>query len=214
MRKARQVVPVSLRRLLDRLAEAGIFREFYLAGGTGLALLINHRRSVDLDFFSRKNRLDFEGRRRLLSQLKRLPDWKQTQAQDGTLHGEVGRVKVSFFWYDVPLVRPLIRRGALRIASPTDIGLMKVGAIIGRGSRKDFVDLFAICRRAPLKRLLSISPRKFTDARDFTLQALKALSFFEDAEREPPLPGVPWDWGRVKAFFESEARSLAQAELG
>ncbi|MBI3323474.1 MAG: hypothetical protein HYZ95_03310, partial [Candidatus Omnitrophica bacterium] len=126
---------------------------------------------------------------------------------------EAGRVKVSFFWYDVPLARPLIRRGGLRIASPTDIGLMKIGAIIGGGSRKDFVDLYAICRRIPLRRLLSRGPRKFRDSRDFTLQALKALSFFEDAEREPPLLGVPWAWSRVKAFFESEVRSLAKAEL-
>lgn len=213
MKRAQQVVPATLRRVLDRLAERDIFHDFYLAGGTGLALLINHRRSVDLDFFSRKNRLDFDGRRRLLGRLKGLPGWRQTEAKDGTLHGEVGRVKVSFFWYDVPLVRPLIRRGALRIASPTDIGLMKIGAIIGRGSRKDFVDLYAVCRRVPLRRLLARARRKFADSKEFTLQALKALCFFEDAEREPRLTGAPWDWSRVRAFFESEARSLARAEL-
>ena len=116
MRGSKEVVPASLRRLLDQLAEAGIFQEFYLAGGTGLALLINHRRSVDLDLFSRKNRLDFDARRRLLERLRRLPGWRQTETQDGTLHGQVGRVKVSFFWYDVPLVRPLVRPAGLRIA--------------------------------------------------------------------------------------------------
>lgn len=213
MTRAQQKVPASLRRLLDRQAEAGLFREFYLAGGTGLALLINHRRSVDLDFFSRRNRLEFDGRRRLLGQLKQVPGWSQVEAKDGTLHGRVGRVKVSFFWYDVPLVRPLLRRGAIRIASPTDIGLMKIGAIIGRGSRKDFVDLYAVCRRIPLKRLLSKGGRKFKDSRDFTLQALKALVFFEDAEREPSLTGAPWAWPRVRGFFESEARALARSEL-
>ena len=90
---------------------------------------------------------------------------------------------------------------------------MKIGAIIGRGSRKDFFDLYAVCRRIPLKRLLSESPRKFKDSRDFGLQALRALVFFEDAEREPPLAGLPWTWGQVKAFFESEVRSLARVDL-
>lgn len=210
---AQRAVSIVLLRLLDRLAELRLFEEFYLAGGTGLALLINHRRSVDLDFFSRKNRLGFDGRRRILEQLRHLPGWSQTEAKDGTLHGQVGRVKVSFFWYDVPLLRPLLRRGAVRIASPTDIGLMKIGAIIGRGSRKDFVDLYAICRRIPLRRLLSLGPGKFKDSCDFNLQALRALAFFDDAEQEPALPGTPWSWHEVRSFFESQVRALAAALL-
>lgn len=203
-------VPQALRTLLGKLTAAGVTEGFYLAGGTGLALLLAHRRSVDLDFFSRANRLDAAGRRALLARLRRLPGWTLLEAKDGTLHGLVGRVRLSLFWYDQPLVKPLIRRGAIRIASMQDIGLMKVGAIIGRGSRKDFVDLYAICRRVPLARLLALGPRKFTDARDFTLQALKALSFFEDAEQEPLItthPPVAWD--RIKAYFTQEARTLA-----
>lgn len=212
--KVSQVVSAVLRRLLDRLANAGIFQEFYLAGGTGLALLINHRRSVDLDFFSRKNRLDFEGRRQLLSRLRSISGWNQVEAKEGTLHGRIGRVKVSFFWYDLPLIRPMIRRGKLQIASLEDIGLMKVGAIIGRGSRKDFVDVYAVCQKIPLKALLAHAGRKFKDSRDFTLQAMKALDFFEDAEREPLLTEVAWSWPQVKVFFEVQVRLLAKRELG
>lgn len=214
MRRPSPAVPGSLLRLLERLTGLSVFQEFYLAGGTGLALLIDHRRSVDLDFFSGKNRLNFEGRQHLLEKLRRLPGWQQIEAKDGTLHGRIGRVKVSFFWYDLPLVRPLIRQGDLRIASIEDIGLMKIGAIIGRGSRKDFLDLYAICQKIPLKALLSKASRKFRDSRDFTLQAMKALSFFEDAEQEPLLTRVAWSWSQVKGFFEGQVRSLAKAELG
>ena len=207
-------VPAALRRLLEQLGEVGATREFYLAGGTGLALVLAHRRSVDLDFFSRTNRLDFVGRRALLARLRRLPRWTLVEARDGTVHGRVGPVRVSFFWYDEPLVKPLIRRGSLRIASLEDLGLMKLGAIVGRGSRKDFVDLYAICHAVPLPRLLTLSRRKFTDARDFILQTLKALSFFEDADREPPVVAAsPLAWDRVKAFFDQEARRLARRYL-
>jgi len=91
---------------------------------------------------------------------------------------------------------------------------MKVGAVIGRGSRKDFVDLHEICQRIPLSRLLALAPRKFKDSRDFTLQALKALSFFEDAEKEPPVVAVkPFDWGRSKAFFVRAVQVLAERYL-
>lgn len=214
MRRRPSPVPVALQRLLPRLAEIGVTREFYLAGGTGLALLLGHRRSVDLDFFSRTNRLAFEGRRDLLRRLRRLPDWALTEAKDGTLHGRVGMARVSFFWYPEPLVRPLIRQGPVRIASTADIGLMKIEAIIGRGSRKDFVDLFTVCQRIPLRRLLRLGSKKFRDSRDFTLQALKALCFFEDAEHDPPVvTPTPVAWDRVKAFFRSEVQALTRRYL-
>jgi len=86
-----------MKSLLAKLARAGIFKQFYLAGGTGLALLLGHRRSVDLGFFSSGNWLDFEGRRSLFSLLKPLPGWRLIEARDGTVLGQVGRVRVSFF---------------------------------------------------------------------------------------------------------------------
>lgn len=206
-----EAVPQSVRKLLDRMAQAGVFQGFYLAGGTGLALLLSHRRSVDLDFFSQKNRLQAEERRTLIAQLKTLAPWTLVEEKDGTLHGRLGRVKVSFFWYPYPHVKPLLRRGRIRIASLEDIALMKVGAVIGRGSRKDFVDLYEICRRVPLEEILRLGHRKFKDSRDFTLQALKALGFFDDAEREPPVQSVkPRPWPAVREFFDRQARTLGR----
>lgn len=214
MRRRPDPVPPVLRTRLKQLAETGLTREFYLAGGTGLSLLLGHRRSVDLEFFSRTNRLDAERRRTLLSRLRRLPGWALTDARDGTVHGRLGRVRVSFFWYDEPLVKPLVQQGAIRIASIEDIGLMKVGAIIGRGSRKDFVDLYAVCQRLPLSQLLQLGQRKFTDSRDFLLQAIKALGFFEDADREPPVVSeAPVAWDRIKAFFAAEIQALVHRHL-
>ncbi len=45
---------------LETLKEGGIFSKFYLAGGTGLALQLKHRRSIDLDFFTEEEIHDFE----------------------------------------------------------------------------------------------------------------------------------------------------------
>lgn len=210
----RAAVPPALQTLLQRLAAAGIFKDFYLAGGTGLALVLNHRRSVDLDLFSRTNRLDADGRRALEQRLHTLVGWRGLDTKDGTLHGRVGRVRVSFFWYPEPLLAPLDERDGIPIASLADIGLMKLGAIIGRGSRKDFVDLYAICQRLPLAGLLTLAPKKFRNAGDFTLQALKALSFFEDAEKDPPVvTPTPLAWPRVKAYVLREVRALARQHL-
>jgi hypothetical protein len=208
------VVPAALRRVLQRLAAAGITRDFYLAGGTGLALLVGHRRSVDCDWFSRANRLGFDERRALVATLHRVPAWTLVEAKNGTLHGRVGRVRVSFFHYPEPLVSPLVRQGPVRIASLPDIGLMKLGAIIGRGSRKDFIDLYAVCQRLPLPRLLALAPKKFKESGDFTLQALKALGCFEDADRDPPVvTPTPVAWDKVKAFFIREVQPLTRRYL-
>lgn len=214
MSRTPSTVPPKLLRVIDALVQAGIPQDFYLAGGTGLALLLGHRHSVDLDWFSRTNRLDFTGRRSLLSRFRRLARWQLIEAKDGTVHGSIGTVRVSFFWYPEPLVRPLVKRGVLRMAAVEDIGLMKIGAVIGRGSRKDFVDLYAICRQVPLSRLLAMGRKKFRHSRDFILQALKALRFFEDAEREPSLETPPaLGWPRVKAFFMREVDSLSRRYL-
>ncbi|MBI3332625.1 MAG: nucleotidyl transferase AbiEii/AbiGii toxin family protein [Candidatus Omnitrophica bacterium] len=211
---APQAVPPTVHRLLERLGEAGIFRDFYLAGGTGLALLLSHRRSVDLDLFSRGNRLKAEERRALIARLKPVSRWTLVEEKEGTLHGRLGGVKVSFFRYPQPLVRPLARRGAVRIASLEDIGLMKIGAIVGRGSKKDFVDLYEICRRIPLDELLRLGARKFPDSRDFTLQALKGLSFFREAEEEPPVISVkPASWEKVREFFSRQVSLLGRRTL-
>lgn len=209
-----EAVPRNVRKLLDKLALAGIFKDFYLAGGTGLAFLLSHRQSVDLDFFSSKNRLRAEERRLLIAQLKPAAQWVVTEEKDGTLHGRLGRVRASFFWYPYPCVKPLLRRDSLRIASMEDIALMKIGAIIGRGSRKDFVDLYEICRKIPLEEVFRLGQKKFKHSRDFTLQALKALCFFEDAEAEPPVLSVkPTSWPQVREFFARKSRILAQRYL-
>ena len=214
MNRPPEAVPRAVLKLLDHLAGVRAMRDFYLAGGTGLALLLSHRRSVDLDFFSEKNRLGGEERRALIGQLKSLRGWALLEEKDGTLHGRLGGVRVSFFWYPQRGVRPFVRRGSLRIASVEDIALMKMGAVIGRGSRKDFIDLYEICRRVPLKDLLRLGQKKFKDSRDFTLQALKALCFFEDAEREPPVRSVrPIPWVKVKEFFTRQVHTLGRRYL-
>ena len=48
------VLPPRGLEVLDLLSKALPMEEFYLAGGTGLALQLGHRESYDLDFFSRR----------------------------------------------------------------------------------------------------------------------------------------------------------------
>ena len=114
--------------------------DFYLAGGTGLALQLGHRRSVDFDFFTRHD-IDTA---KLFVNLKEIFEGghvlTKIQEERNTLSVLVdGEIKLSFFTYPYPLVEKLFKNGRLAVASIPDIGCMKLNAIISRATTKDYV---------------------------------------------------------------------------
>jgi len=200
---------------LGFLGKTGVARRFYLAGGTALALRLGHRVSRDLDLFSRTDKLALGERGRVLSELGRARRFALDEEKEGTIHGRLGGTHLSLFHYPYPLVRRSERYRGIEVVSLEDIGLMKLAAAIGRGIGRDFVDLYFLCQEVPLDRLLAMAPRKFPRTRDFVLQALKALVFFDDAEREPPPPTLrPARWHEIRGFFEAEVRRLSAREFG
>ena len=46
-----QTISPPMHQLLRLLGQASLLRDFYLAGGTALALRLGHRYSIDLNFF-------------------------------------------------------------------------------------------------------------------------------------------------------------------
>lgn len=186
-------------------------RQFYLAGGTALALYYGHRISVDLDFFSDTNALGFAERQRCLKDLIALKAVIEEE-KDGTLHARYKKTHISFFRYTYPLLREKNEWIKIPMANPDDIALMKVGAIIGRGSKKDFFDLHRYLQeKTSLSKLLKMSKKKFRGTLDFPLQAMRAMVYFNDAEYEPdPRMLTKVSWPEVKRFFEKEVRSIAR----
>src|SRR5689334_15516611 len=79
-------LPAETRKAFDRLAQESWLKseDWYLAGGTALALQLGHRLSMDLDFFLPQKTFDL---RSLLSRLGTQP-WKPTIIQEGTVIGE------------------------------------------------------------------------------------------------------------------------------
>ena len=99
-------------------------------------------------------------------------------------------VAYRLFSYGYPLLEPVQTIENIRIASLLDIGLMKLDAVIERGSRKDFYDLYVISRQIPLPKLLSAGERKYPQVRDFPLMALEGLLQFDNADRDLQPEGV------------------------
>lgn len=192
--------------------------EFYLAGSAALALYTGHRPVTDLDLMSNANRLASADRRDLLAALLAAdPTTEVETARDGYLFARLagGAVGLRLFYYPYPLVQPFEEFSGLAVASAVDLGLMKLGAIISRGSRRDFVDLYLLCRQLPLATLFDFAEDKFGHVRDFPLQALKGLADLSEIEGEPmPRVAQPLDWDEVETWLRTEVRELGRARVG
>lgn len=163
------------------------------------------------------NRLTSPERRDLLSELLRLDPRTQVEtARDGYLFVRSGdSIGLRFFYYPYPLVDPFEDLDGMAVASAVDLGLMKLGAIISRGTRRDFVDLYLLCRQVPLATLLKRSEDKFGHVRDFKLQALKGLADLTATAGEPmPRLAVPVDWDEVENWLRAEVRELGRTHVG
>lgn len=182
--------------------------EFYLAGGTGLALHLGHRKSIDLDLF-RTEPFDAEAMVHEL-RVEGVPLTDVTTSRS-TVHARVEETRTSLLSFPYPLLEPAQPApSGLPVASVADIAAMKVEAIASRGAKKDFYDLFFICKSGmPFGRTLEAFRTRFASANPDLYHRLRALIYFEDAEQEPePLLIRPATWKDVKRFFESEVSAV------
>ena len=164
-------------------AFAFLKEDFYLAGGTALALQIGHRDSVDFDFFCKKD-IDTKKLFDLLKDKLGKHKILKTQDEINTLSILLdGDIKISFFAYKYELLNEIIKTNYLQIASLEDIACMKLSAITSRATNKDYIDLYYILQKIKLSDLLEKVNKKFSDL-DINL-ILKSLTYFDDIQIQP-----------------------------
>lgn len=201
-------LPPGSKQILDWLARqnAPALAGWMLAGGTGLALQIGHRLSEDFDFF----RTDAMDVRALHGVLQVYGAYETLQETEHTLTVRLDQTKLSFFCVCDPFLFSGRPHRFFMIADMADIALMKIAAIAGRGSRKDFVDLFFILSGSlSLRQSLELVTKKYGASRVNRYHLLKSLAYFDDAEREPmPRMLCPVDWDACKRFFIQAVRDV------
>jgi hypothetical protein len=204
------------RRVFDALAALPIPAEFYLAGGTALALQIGHRISTDLDFFSATNVMNAAARSALAGRLQKLTPMSIKHEADEQLYATLMGVEVSFIYQHHPLLFPTIEINGLQLTQPIDIGLMKLSAIKDRGTRRDFIDLYCLRQIAPFQKLFELLPQKFYDRPDFTVHLAYALSYFSDAESDTRELQMlkPVKWSDVKKYCSQGSNLLSKINAG
>lgn len=197
------------KRLLEALGRSGITKDFYLAGGTALALYLGHRLSIDLDWFSKDFTHNREFRRRL-EQLGRLT--VDSESED-TFNGSLSGVRISFFRYPYKLIFPKKKyKENIFLASEQDIACMKLDAIATRGTKKDFVDLHFLLEKYNIRELLSFLKRKYQGIEYNETHLLKSLVYFNDAEKTiMPKLLKPISWDEIKKDIQKKVSDFVKS---
>lgn len=179
--------------LLHSLYRTPDLKEFYLVGGSALALQLGHRISVDFDLFTHAE-FDPDS---LLEKIIPLGNVHVIGKQKNTLNVLLNKIKVDFIRYNYPLIEPIATMEGIRLFSLKDIAAAKLSAITNRGTRKDFYDLAELLNHFTLNDMLDFFSIKFPDMEQFMV--LKSLSWFDDAEDEPEIETLKEvSWTKVK----------------
>ncbi|RIH63250.1 hypothetical protein D1164_20575 [Mariniphaga sediminis] len=187
--------------LLKQLQNEDILAEMRLVGGTSLALQIGHRISVDLDLFGTLKG-DSISLNKMLTTLKKTESLQQTE----NIHiYNINNIKVDIVNYPYPWLKSPLMQDGITLGAIEDIAAMKLSAITGRGSKKDFIDLHFILERYTLGELITFYKQKYSNGSIF--QVLRSLAYFDDAEEEPmPRMLVNTDWEEVKKTISIKLR--------
>ena len=188
-----QTIEPRVLELLKKLLQIDEFRELRLVGGTSLALQIGHRNSIDIDMFGTLEADEFDIDK-ILNKIGSITVLKKTKNINIYL---IDGIKVDLVNYHYPWLGETIIEDNLRLAGAKDIAAMKLAAITGRGTKKDFIDVNFLLQFYTLEEMLGFYKLKYNDASE--ILALKSLTYFEDADtEEDPRMLMPMNWGKVK----------------
>lgn len=194
-----ETVESSTLELLKKLQRLPVLEQTRLVGGTALALQLGHRKSIDLDFFGTVD-CEAEYLRESIAGIASLTILKESPHIDIYI---VDGIKVDIVNYKYPWLDDVVLEQGLRLASVSDIAAMKITAIIGRGTKKDFIDIAFLLHHFSLEEILHFYAAKYNDSSVF--MAMKSLAYFDDAEADPmPDMFVNQSWQQVKAYILSK----------
>ena len=192
-----------LLELLKKIMDEPLFKNFNLVGGTSLALQIGHRNSIDIDLFGNSEiNSDL-----FIEKLSKFGELKVVQSTKNILITKINEVKVDFVNYKYPLLSQILFVENIRMLSTKDIAAMKLNAIAGRGSKKDFIDLYFLLNEFTLQEILNFYLQKYDDGSSFMVQ--KSLSYFLDADDQlSPKMYLDFNWETCKQKIIEEVLKL------
>lgn len=197
LHKDKRIVSPEMLSLTIYLQLQPELKEFYLVGGTALALQLGHRNSVDIDLFTQN---DFKSENLSAFLKSQFNDVKIDHEGKKTCLTVIDKIKVDFITHPYPFIKPPITEEGITYLSKEDIAAMKLNAIINSGQRlKDFIDVYFLLEHFSVKNMVGFFEKKYPNTNP--LVALKALSYFGDIDEsiDPPKLLKPIPIKKIKA---------------
>ena len=154
-------------------------REYYLVGGTAIALHIGHRRSVDFDMF----KMSAINHKKNLDKIVAAGfDHQVTRRVEEQMNLLVNGVKLTFFQYPFPVVPEDNFEKVFRLPSLISLAAMKAYALGRRSKWKDYVDLyFLLTKHFTIAGISAKATELFGEL--FSEKLFRAqLSYFDDVD--------------------------------
>lgn len=163
--------------LIHRLMDDEKLKDFYLVGGTALALMLGHRMSVDIDLFTTAEFNGDETARYLRDNYNAV----FKTFRNNYIAGYMEDIQFDMLIHQYPHVMPLVNAEEIRMSSLEDIAAMKINAIVGNGSRiKDFVDIYYLLKEMSYEQMLDAYSAKYPNID--VKQARMSLLYFDDID--------------------------------
>ena len=155
-------------------------KNYYLAGGTAIALYIGHRRSIDFDLFTNQ-----DIRRKSIGNLIEKSGFKVEkllyEAFD-QMHVIINSVKITFFNFPHEIHTAANFNKIIGVPSLLDLAAMKTYALGGRAKWKDYVDLYFLLKNYFALKALSARATEIFGVYFNEKLFREQLCFFEDVD--------------------------------
>ena len=185
------------------------FPDFYLAGGTALALQIGHRKSIDFDLFSTE-----KISKELLGKVKgAFSEMTIEQAVNNPdeLTIFASGVKVTFLAYPFPVLLPFTEYNGVTLLPIKEIAATKCYTIGRRGLYKDYIDIYFILaeQHSSLEEVVALAEKKYGGEFNSRL-FLEQILYLEDVDdAEILFLKKPVERAELAAFFKQEVGKIS-----
>ena len=171
------------KKMLRKLMNLELLSDYCLVGGTNLAFRYEHRISVDLDIFRYNKNSSKDANTALFGEIKNIfgdSVYLNSISKIGVFmyidHIKVDIIEYPYSFFNIETI------DGIRLASKEDICAMKMNAIVGRGSKKDFYDLHQLLKEYNLDEILELYKRKYNI--NNMQMIMRSLIYFDDADNE------------------------------
>ena len=199
-----QTVSPILIDYLHKLMAHPAFKDFYLVGGTSLALQRGHRLSIDIDLFTcipygQMNTAEIEAALiEMFPYTDRIEELHNSQMVYSLYIGDNKENCIKLdLCYDDALIFPLIEVGGLRIASEKEIAAMKIQAITQiEQRRKDFWDIHELLESYTLSEMIDWGIQRYpwSVTRESVKDGIERLPLIKDFTEVVCMKGKYWEF--------------------